>query len=74
MFKELFNGGKMNNIKQVIWDSGYRKNWIAGKIGVHPSHISMWISGDRKPSSERIRKMCKVLRCKVADLFPEGVK
>ena len=64
----------MNNIKQVIWDSGYRKNYVAEQIGVHPSHISMWISGTRKPSKPRVRKLCKLLNCKVKDLFPEGVK
>ena len=64
----------MNNIKQVIWDSGYRKNYVAEKVGVHPSDISLWISGDRKPSSARVRKLCKLLNCKVKDLFPEGVK
>ena len=64
----------MNNIKQVIKDSGYRKNWIAEQIGVKPSHISMWIGESRKPSKERIRKLCKIVGCKVKDLFPEGVK
>ena len=62
----------MNSIKQVIWNSGYRKNYIAEKVGVHPSHISMWISGTRKPNSARIRKLCKILNCKVRDLFPKG--
>ena len=61
----------MNNIKQVIKNSGYRKNWIAEQIGVKPSHISMWIGESRKPSKARIRAMCKILRCKVADLFPK---
>ena len=61
----------MNNIKQVIWDSGYRKNYIAEKLGVHPSHISMWIAENRKPNKARIRAMCKILKCKVADLFPK---
>ena len=64
----------MNNIKQVIKDSGYRKNWIAEQIGVKPSHISMWISGERTASKPRIRAMCKILKCKVADLFPGVVK
>ncbi len=64
----------MNRIKQVIWDSGYRKNYIAEQIGVHPSHISMWIKEDRKPNKARIRKLCKILGCKVVDLYPEGVK
>jgi len=62
----------MNNIKQVIWKSGYRKNYIAKEIGVPPSHISMWISEDRKPSSDRVRKLCKILNCKVRDIFPKG--
>ena len=61
----------MNNIKQVIQDSGYRKNWIAEQIGVKPSHISMWISGDRIASKPRIRMLCKILKCKVVDLFPK---
>ena len=64
----------MNNIKQVIADSGYRKNWIAEKVGVHPSHISMWISEERKPNKPRIRMLCKVLGCKVLDLFPKKEK
>ena len=64
----------MNNIKKVIWDSGLRKNYIAEKMGVQPSHISMWISEDRLPSKPRIRMLCKILNCKVKDLYPEGVK
>ena len=63
----------MNKIKEVIWDSGLRKNYIAEKMNIQPSHISMWISGSRKPSKERVRKLCKILGCKVKDIFPEGV-
>jgi len=64
----------MNNIKQVIWDSGYRKNYIAEQIGVHPSHISMWISQERVPSKPRVRALCRILGCKVKDLYPDGIK
>ena len=64
----------MNNIDKVIWDSGLRKNYIAKEMGVLPSMISMWISGERKPNSERIRMLCKILKCKVRNLYPEGVK
>ena len=63
----------MNKIKEVIWDSGLRKNYIAEKLKVQPSHISMWISEDRVPNRPRIRQLCKILGCKVKDLFPEGV-
>ena len=61
----------MNNIKQVIRSSGYRQNWIAEQIGVPKSHISMWISEERKISKPRIRMLCKILKCKVVDLFPK---
>ena len=63
----------MNKIKEVIWDSGFRKNYIAEKMGIVPSNISNWISGDRCPSKSNIRKLCKLLGCKVKDLFPEGI-
>ena len=62
----------MNKIKEVIWNSGYRKNYIAEQIGVHPSIISMWISENRVPSKDRVRKLCKILNCKAGDLFPKS--
>ena len=63
----------MNNIEQVIWDSGYRKGYVAEQMGIVQSTISMWISGNRIPSKPRIRMLCKILECKVRDLYPEGV-
>ena len=63
----------MNNIEQVIWDSGYRKGYVAEQMGIVQSTISMWISGNRIPSKPRIRMLCKILKCKVRDLYPEGV-
>ena len=64
----------MNRIKEVIADSGLRKNWIATQMGVHPARISEWIAERRKPNKARIRALCKLLKCKVADIFPQGVK
>ena len=64
----------MNKIKEVIARTGLRKNWIASQMGLHPARISEWISETRKPNKVRIRALCKILKCKVLDLFPEGVK
>ena len=61
----------MNTINDAIEKSGLRKNFIAKKMGVHPSHISMWISGVRTINKPRIRMLCKILNCKVVDLFPK---
>ena len=43
-------------------------------MGVHPARISEWIAERRKPNKARIRALCKLLKCKVADIFPQGVK
>ena len=64
----------MKNIKKVIWDSGLRKNYIAEQMGVKPSNISMWRAETRVPSKPRIRMLCRLLKCKVKDLYPEGIK
>ena len=64
----------MNNIKKVIWDSGLRKGYIAEQMGIVPSNISNWISGERTPSSKNIRMLCKILKCKVKDLFPDDLE
>ena len=64
----------MNNIDKVIWDSGLRKGFIAEQMGIKQSNISMWIAETRVPSKPRIRMLCRLLKCKVKELFPEGVK
>ena len=63
----------MNNIEQVIWSSGFRKGYVAEQMGVPASNISMWISGSRIPSKPRIRMLCKILKCTVVDLYPNGI-
>ena len=64
----------MNQIKETIRRSGLRKNFIAMQIGTYPSHISMWIAGERTPSPDKLRKLIKILGCKVNDLYPEGYR
>ena len=70
----------MNNINEVIGTSScskcgqtFRKSFIAKALGVQRCVISMWISGERTPNSEKVRKLCKLLSCKVRDLFPGGI-
>ena len=63
----------MNKIKQVIWDSGYRQNYITEKMNIQQSVLSMWINESRKPNKERMKQLCKWLNCKPKDLYPEGM-
>lgn len=60
----------MNKINEVIWNSGLRKGFIAKKMGISQSNISMWIDERRKPNKQRIKELCKILDCTKEDLFP----
>lgn len=67
----------MNYIKEYIGKSGFTSTYVAVKVEVHPSDISHWISGERKPSQDRLKKLCEVLKsspeiskCNMKDLYP----
>ena len=60
-----------NNIKAYISKSGYKSNCIAGQIGCYPSDISKYISGERFPNKERLKKLSKLLKCRMKDLYPD---
>ena len=60
----------MNNIKEIVKEKGLQMSWIAEKINVHPSHLSMWIAEDRYPSQDRLVRLAKLLKVKVKDLYP----
>ena len=53
---------------------GYQLSYIADRIGVHSSHLSMWIAEDRYPSQERLIKLTRALKCSVKDLYPDVIR
>ena len=52
----------MNNIKEIVKEKGLQMSWIAEKINVHPSHLSMWIAEDRYPSQDRLVRLARLLK------------
>ena len=61
----------MNNIKQKIREKGLKGVWLAEQLGVKPSDISNWASGERKPNQERLVALAKLCGCTLKDLYPE---
>ena len=61
----------MNKINEMIWGSGLRKGFIAKKMGISQSNISVRINESRKPNKQRIRELCKILNCTKQELFPD---
>ena len=68
---------QMNYIKEYISKSGFTSTYLATKVDCHPSDISHWIAENRKPSQNRLKKLCKALKtspeiskCNMRDLYP----
>lgn len=45
------------------------QKWLAVQCGVHPSTITLIVLGKAGPSLSLARKICKVLNCRIDDIF-----
>ena len=61
-----------NYIKDFVKKEGRNNIWLASKLGCHRTEISQWISGRRKASRERLRKLAHLLKCNMSDLYDSG--
>ena len=57
------------NLAKAIERSGLKKRVIARRIGVHPSVLSKYISGDYKCPTDRKRSIAKILNVRIKELF-----
>ena len=58
-----------NHIKHYINKSGLKNKYITEQLGCHRTEISQWISGRRKPSRDRLKKLAQILKCRMSDLI-----
>ena len=58
--------------KEIIEDRGLTQKHIAKKIGVSETDISSYIAGRRKPNHDRLVAMCRLLNCRIVDLYPNS--
>ena len=62
----------MNNIKEVINESGLKAKWIAQEIGCADTDISNYCSEVRSPNHDRLIKLTKILGVTIRDLYPNS--
>ena len=62
----------MNQIKEVIKSEGRKQKWVAQKIGVSETDISSYIANRRRPNHDRLVALCRLLNCKIVDLYPNS--
>ena len=50
-------------IRSALSNSGISQNELADKVGVAPATISRWMSGQRTPDANDIKKLCAAMKC-----------
>jgi putative transcriptional regulator len=58
-----------SNIGQIIEKKGYKKRFVAEKMGITQTQLSNWISGRSYPSTPKLFKLAYFLDCKVDELY-----
>lgn len=60
-------------LRLAILHSGQRQYVIARKAGIHESRFSRLVNGQLQASDEERRRLARVLRRPVPELFPEAL-
>ncbi|MDG0949882.1 helix-turn-helix transcriptional regulator [Bacillus paranthracis] len=58
-----------SNIGEWIEKSGYRKNFIATKLGITVKQLNNYTTGISFPSIHRLYELACIFNCKVDDLY-----
>ena len=59
----------MNNLKIIIEDRGLRQEWIAKKVGVDPSVMSLWVNNKRQPNGFHTVRLINAINCKAEEIY-----
>lgn len=56
-------------IGPIIESKGFKKKYIAEKVGVSPNQLSNWITNKNYPPMDKAFRLAEILECKVDDLY-----
>jgi len=64
----------MNKIKwkEILHDKGVTQKYLAKKLGVSETDISSYVAGRRYPNHDRLVTLCRLLNCRIVDLYPNS--
>ena len=64
----------MERVLQKLSEIERNQSWLARKIGVSPSLITLMIQGKKEITQDKKQKIALVLHVSVNDLFMEGAE
>lgn len=69
MWNTYIGDDMKSRINEMIELRGYKKKWVASRLGVSQEVLSRWINDRSKPSLDNAFKLSHILNCKVDDLY-----
>lgn len=61
----------MKALKEFRLGVGWTQAQVAEHLGVQPSTVTMWESGERKPSIITLKKLAQLFGCTTDDLLKD---
>ncbi len=58
-------------LKETIYDSGLRQGFVANQAGIAENRLTQAVTGRCKLTDAEKKKLAKILKKTVAELFPE---
>tara|TARA_R110002020_G_scaffold188167_10_gene386847 strand:- start:224 stop:427 length:204 start_codon:yes stop_codon:yes gene_type:complete len=58
-----------HKLKENIQKSGLKVGYISDQLGMHRTTLSYYMSGRRSPGHEVLKKISKLIKCKIGDLY-----
>jgi transcriptional regulator with XRE-family HTH domain len=48
-------------IKEIIKKKGFKQNYIASEVGVHPVTLNKYLNGKTKIKDSKVHRLCELL-------------
>ena len=64
----------MKAVKKLREKRGYTQEYLASKMGISNTTVSMWESGKSKPGIDRLVLLSEILQCSLEEILEESKK
>ena len=58
-----------HKLKENIQKSGLKIGHVASEVGIHRITLSYYISGNRNPGHEILKRIARLIKCNIGDLY-----
>ena len=59
-------------LRRAIFESGLSQRWIAKQADIEESLFSKYVNGWREPDADQKKRIARVMKRRVADVFPKS--